>query len=367
MDLLDKTLENFEPLLRSIHAMAFSSGLRELRNLRISQEELKTADVKVKRRYLRCCLKGFNKAQQRIASEVIKLNELKQRKKAELAESRPRGDKSVILNLEALIDIIDNRILVLRRLLDAVAFTLFDRRTEITRRFWLLPEINGIDNNVVLSNLKEANRLNELDPLSFALVSDLTTFIQVGDLVQLDVRSHKIRILELKKGKVNKLIKDLLEDPGTPLTAEGIEAIGQKFGSHTSKQIKRVIRQKERMKKIADIVEKREGEDVRGIYLKFFGAEIVTSHYIEPIIKAIEEARIKGACSCIIDDCLTIVSIKGSSREALHHFYHLRFPDTSCAFISGIPEKIDKEVEDIRTHCTEFTEDFVSGNMTCKS
>src|SRR3989344_3010366 len=268
-----KDLDDFEPLVRSICKMAFSSGLRELENLGIKNvAELQQRGYRIQEKFTRCCHKGYDKAQRKIAEEIIKLNKLKK-----------------------IIYVLDNRILVLRRIIDTIAFTLFQGKTWIGRRFRLLDEMKEIDTKAILSNLKEAILLNEQDRLKFAVVCDLTTFIDVGDLLQIDFHRHpaKWRIIELKEGKVNKILEDFLKKEGPSISEEESKEFLDKISHHAIKQAERMTRQKNRIKEIYNIVEKNEGIDISfKIPIRLNENEILSRHYDETLNKIIETTSV---------------------------------------------------------------------------
>src|SRR3990167_8188630 len=347
-----KDLDDFEPLVRSICKMAFSSGLRELENLGIKNvAELQQKDYRIQEKFTRCCHKGYDKAQRKIAEEIIKLNKLKKIKELELMDCRKKHDKQPFLNLKKIIYVLDNRILVLRRIIDTIAFTLFQGKTWIGRRFRLLDEMKEIDTKAILSNLKEAILLNEQDRLKFAVVCDLTTFIDVGDLLQIDFHRHpaKWRIIELKEGKVNKILEDFLKKEGPSISEEESKEFLDKISHHAIKQAERMTRQKNRIKEIYNIVEKNEGIDISfKIPIRLNENEILSRHYDETLNKIIETTRTKGFHASIIDKCLILIAVKNTPDNAYHLLYHLLFPELDCAFSKNDSEGIQKEVKEMQ-------------------
>jgi hypothetical protein len=119
MKLQNEQLDDFEVLIQSLYQTTYSSEIKG-----------QVIVFPSKRAYIESCNKDYNIAQNKIAEEVISLYELKQQKKAELKKCRQdnRQNKEGIAKLEELINVISDRIKVLRRLADAIALKVFNNR-----------------------------------------------------------------------------------------------------------------------------------------------------------------------------------------------------------------------------------------------
>src|SRR5690606_807424 len=91
-----------------------------------------------------------------------------------------------------------------------IAWQLLQNQTHNARRLHIgqnskkILENSNIDHAISISN-----KINE-DPMSFALISDITGFVQIGDLLVLD--KNGLGIVELKEGKVNAKIQQFLRE-----------------------------------------------------------------------------------------------------------------------------------------------------------
>lgn len=67
------SLEKFEPFLRQVLDMAFTSGIRALESKDMRFSDLKD-DETAKKVFIRGCHYGYDKAQQRIGAKVLALD-----------------------------------------------------------------------------------------------------------------------------------------------------------------------------------------------------------------------------------------------------------------------------------------------------
>jgi len=101
----------------------------------------------------------------------------------------------------------------IRKIIDAIAFTLLGGSTYVVRRLAYQDEVPGVDFRVLDVTIEEAVRINGRSRQTFALVTDLTTCIHVADLLVIDFRGlhPTLSLRELKSGKVNSMLLEHLE------------------------------------------------------------------------------------------------------------------------------------------------------------
>ncbi|WP_431244397.1 hypothetical protein ACQ9BO_08815 [Flavobacterium sp. P21] len=142
---------------------------------------------------------------------------------------------------------------------DGIAWQLIRGEIHVSRRLYIGESVKQLDSSNLEHAIKVSLEINE-SPENFALISDLTHFVQIGDLL---TRTPKgLAIMELKEGSVNNKIADLVKkihDTGFPL--KDLEDEISNLDLNTNKQLQRVLRQEERAFRAVEIINKDEGND----------------------------------------------------------------------------------------------------------
>ncbi len=365
-----ETLPIFEPFIKEIHKIAFTTGQQYLQREGISNlDELKSKPL-VYKPFIRYCHKGYDRAQKIIAKEIIMLYELKKNNEESLKIARNSKKKNEVYSILRLLNVINNRILVLRRIIDAMAFTLLQAKVWIARRFILHNKIRDIDIHAIQTSLLEACSINDKDRLKFALVNDLTTFIDIGDLLEISFRKSPPEwgIIELKSGKINMILTDILEKGQGEIKDKEIDALESTIGKHAPQQIRRMMRQKQRTQNVQQILIENKGIDIQtGEKIILNEEELVTEGYEIVVDKVCEETMEKGFSIYLVDQCLFIIGATNLS-SAIHMLYHVKYPHLNCAFKDKLTETIKKEIEAMQQAAKgPFVVDLANHNMYSKS
>jgi hypothetical protein len=370
MQLQIEELNDFETTVRNIHDIAFTSGEKYLRKVGKDIKDIKS-DHRLQKSFIGYCHKGYDRAQKLIAEEIIQLYELKCEKEIELKNQAIKRNKEISMHLMDLLSVINNRILVLRRIVDSIAFTLFNFRVWITRRFILFDRVKEIDINAIKANLKSATEMNAKDWLKFALVCDLTTFVEVGDLIQIDFHKHppEWRIIEIKEGKVNALLTELLDEKVVFNNEEKRREVIEKISGHAPSQFNRMLKQRKRMDEIVRIVHTDEGTDIKlDKTIRLVGDELDAKTYLEVINRAIENAKLEKFSAQLVDQCLIVLASSRKMTEILHILYHLKSGESDCTFYNSNKQSHDIEIKKIYDLGDDpFVVDMFSRNMHSKS
>src|SRR5690606_34824735 len=100
----------------------------------------------------------------------------------------------------------------------------------------------------------------------------------IGDL--LIFHKGQVGIMELKEGPINEMIAKFLAEIESQNQTINDLNIDEMFDKSTVKQIKRVVRQKERIDKVKDIVNNDEGIDpVSGSNIRLRNPNVPTEYY----------------------------------------------------------------------------------------
>jgi hypothetical protein len=331
MNLQNEQLSDFEPLIRNLYELAFSTE-RTARTLAFPSE----------RAYVESCHGDWTSVQKRVAEEVISLDALKRHTQADLKRHRREisSDKPITQHFLNLINVIDNRTKVLRRLVDAIALRMLDNKVWVAKRFVLHDRLQKPDIEAIKFNLEFASRL-DTGPEHFWLISDLTTFIGVGDFILRTYTGKRFRwnIFEIKIGKLNKILVDLSNLEGPPK-----EEVIAGLGPHAPKQLDRIIKQKNRTNEILKFINKGKGADIRtGIPLILDPKERVLAHYDDALIDAIDGAKRKQVSLCVVDGCLSVFASTLDTAETFHFLYHVVNGGVECAFEADDEAKKEHE------------------------
>ena len=358
-------LENFEPFLRDLLDTAFNTGGKYLKDNGITLDDIKLflKDKSQNKEFIKQCHKGYNWAQEKIGNKIISLQELK----LSLVERKSTASQSSISEIGTQILIIENRTLVLRRIIDSIGYTLLNRKQWIMRRFILHSlSTSNINCNEIKANLREASFRNNTDRQVFNLACDLSNIFHVGDLLKIDFRKHppKWEIIELKKGHINNELRKIINDH--PDSAKVVTPSAKlTLDDKTSKQLNRMRRQIARMRNIENIYSTDQGVDTTsGCKLFLNKEEIPLDHYYEVLEKAVSNAHNKGSSLHQIDDCLFILASKEHSAFQIKHIlFHLTNPFSQCHF-----ESRDIDNSNIRNEIKAvskdwFIADFIKGSI----
>lgn len=244
---------------------------------------------------------NWKKAQKNIAeillqiyAEIAEIDiKIKERNKNRLRDSAKE--------LKQTRKILEIRIRKLRNIFNSIPWAMLGFTDYIPKRFWRNSSDN-INRKTLAENFLVIDELNK-DPNKMAIMNDLSTFLQVGDMVLLE--NGYITIGEIKTGKRNHELLNLLlnnvADSKFELTKYDIN------------QMKRIQKQAEVMGKVKKVINTDEGE-----HLFFDGKvkQLEISSTIEYFLTQINEAYKKldksdWSIGCI-DDCLYFGLYKNS-------------------------------------------------------
>ncbi|MDP2938443.1 MAG: hypothetical protein Q8N72_04315 [Candidatus Omnitrophota bacterium] len=198
--------------------------------------------------------------------------------------------------------------------------------------------------------LATVNKLNSEDKSSFALITDITSCIQVGDLL-VRLPTGQFGFYELKEGMVNDHIESLLTmSPADHATRERFGELVSKYGKPFTKQLERVLRQKQRMQLASDYINESVGIDIQFNRPKITDVKPrSTVTYHKEVNQLLRIAKKKGEQYLVIDECLILcafntVKLKRSNdvckKDFQHQVWHMFFEDWSeCPYGKEFDDK----------------------------
>jgi len=198
-----------------------------------------------------------------------------------------------------------------RRANDAIAWVMlgFDRNS-IKRLCYRNPRGNLKDQNPG-SAIRTLNELNS-DPYKLAIWTDATTSVNVGDILLSDLKKRRISCIELKEGKINRIVHELL-DSGTEQDLSSFLSV---YGDKGRIQLGRVVRQRKKYLQTLSILKENRGIDpITEEEIRIASLSTKDEHYFPELDALINEARKTGSSMTVVDDCLWLCAFVPTGRN----------------------------------------------------
>jgi len=162
--------------------------------------------------------------------------------------------------------------------------------------------------------------------------NDATRCLDISDITLFS--PHGISFIELKEGKVNAQILDMMDRTHAEDIPAKLDAFFERYGQKGMQQIERIVRQEDRADKLVELVK---DDDV---FDPFFGAErrAVTPEeslevYDDELSLILDSVRSKDFVVHTVDDCLHIVAFnteRGISKERGQEVTRQHLQDKMC-------------------------------------
>lgn len=255
--------------------------------------------------YLIQVRKGFRLGQQRIIEEIIPLLKDNQNLKIKELEAKRAKNKEQLKQIIKEKNLIDFKIKLLRHFADFIAWQIFRNDYYKAKRFY---SGNRTRPDLLHSNLQSVlnavDQFHSEDDLNFALISDLTSFIDIGDILL--VKNNNIFIVECKEGnvqqKVLEFIDELKKDDFDPKTIDYSDK-DLKFLD----QVDRTLNQIKKGSRASVFLNKEEGIDpFSEINIKVFGTAKPREYYFEYLLHLIEESKVDSSTYGEVEEVIYI-------------------------------------------------------------
>jgi hypothetical protein len=318
MRLSHPSLEPFEPIVDQINDLIFRTGISALqeRGLILSERDLQgvlRSKPSALRRFVRGVHYGFDSAQRKIGALVIDYEIRARKLRAEIKELRRQQLRDEERAHEVLLACLANRQVVLRRLVDSILAHLVHTESWILRRTRLSDTIAPIDPVVLANTLQIASSLNRENRRCIHVVTDLTTAVQVGDLIRLDFDAPMPRrweIVELKQGKVNDALIGVLDQQERGMTPLDTAAIEEKFGKHGVSQAQRMLRQRKREGEIERFRTVDQGIDLKfNVKIDLISDEVEVRDYYHHLREACIKAQKEQVSAFTLSGCMRVAAV----------------------------------------------------------
>ena len=310
-------VDDISKKITRIHYLITQYGLKNFKKARNLYGKIKSVHDLQKylknptgyREFIKYVHEGFQKGQLLIIDELLAINTSRDECVQALRVAKKEKKKDEITKLGKRLSSLINQEAIIRRLADAVAWQMFNHHTHIARRLY----VEGGPCSIKSSNLKDGKdfiiNFNTKNSLQFALLTDLTSFIHIGDVLLVDKsgKGPRLGIMELKDGVVNKEIcKNLNFYYQGKITVEQLIKDVASKGEDYIKQLTRVYKQDEKIYARVNIINKDGGCDFNGTNVKI-SKDFFVLHFFHDRIRHLLNIskKKKWAIDCV-DGCLFI-------------------------------------------------------------
>lgn len=202
---------------------------------------------------------GYYIAQEDIVEYLIAIEKFEDEKKIELKVSRKRREKREEAIIISKIKEGEFYSLVLRKIADTIAWSIL-KELHIVKQFYTGSTLIQLKSSNIESVKKYISQEKSYLE-SFCLITDITSFIQIGDILKIEPSngSYIIKIIELKEGEVNNRIFQLFSNENC-IKESGMKFI-QEYGEKGILQIKRIVKQKKAVENTISLITNDKGYD----------------------------------------------------------------------------------------------------------
>lgn len=250
--------------------------------------------------------KGFFIAQRNAIILLQKILKEQKRLKGDLKQARRDKDKKKTEDITELIKKTKYQEMVVRKAMDSIAWQLFGYELAVMRRLYYGHEVIDITDSNLESELRYIDWYIKENPDGFVLISDLTSFIQIGDVVEFSPQKG-LRLGELKEGRTNlemlRIINNIVKTE-CPLY---LKNEWNKMNEKKKEQFCREIKQIEKCQKALQIINEGEGTDpLTGRTVKIEEAELRLDTFADTVRELLIKCSKKGHAIAVVEDCLLI-------------------------------------------------------------
>jgi hypothetical protein len=318
--------------------LAFGGGVRALEaaGFKLGDD---LVDPRACEHYRNGLHRSFAQAQNEIGQIVLELERKRLGLERRLRVMREERD-SLEDDLEGELAAVSNRIMVLRRLIDAILYVALSPDT--WKRLAISRGVPNPEPKELEAMLTLAEGLNRLDPRQLFLVCDLTSVAQLGDMLRIrwDESGAYLALMELKKrGVINDALADRLERNAGKLSEEDLAEIASEFGERAVKQAERMKRQWARFEEFTLRAEPNWGQQSNDPEIRRLSQirAPAMATYLHLLPEVIASAKAHDVAFHCIDDCLWLIGMSeagieqvGDSQNLHHILFHAKYPERSC-------------------------------------
>lgn len=250
--------------------------------------------------------KGFFLAQKNAIYLLQKILREQKQLKMDLKQARRDRDKDKKSVIDDLIKKVKYQERVVRKAMDSIAWQLFGYDLTVMRRLYCGKELIDITDSNLDSELYYIDNYVKENPDGFVLISDLTSFIQIGDVVTFAPKKG-LQIVELKEGRTNLEMFQIIDNVIKTNCPRYLKNELEKMDKKKEEQFFRDIKQINKGIKTLQTINEGKGIDfLTGLEVKIDKDEIQLGTFGDTVNELLKECSKKGYAISVIEGCLLI-------------------------------------------------------------
>jgi len=263
--------------------------------------------------FLAAVHEGWRKAQLEIIAGLLSI----ERYAAQLEQARKKGSKKEREEARAQQKSLQHKEAIVRRLADAIAWQMIDHALWFARRINTDDPPPSISSSNLETHLAAANHLMQDSPTTFALLTDLTSFIRLGDLLVVSHpgKERQCQIVEIKEGTVNEELLPMAQHLVATRCPHLVPAVESARGKGMAAQLERMARQIEKLGRVDSLVRNSVGIDAHGDRVVLSEETIALASYADYLSDMINQSSGPGWAIGEVDQCLYLGAYRGQMRE----------------------------------------------------
>lgn len=189
--------------------------------------------------------------------------------------------------------------------MDTIAWTMLQKQLCYARRFYKEKRQPNLEHSNFDSVIGVANHVRGQSPHCMPLIADLTTFVQVGDLLIYDHTQGKMTIAEVKEGEKNQDLSRKVMLYKYSGCEQYKQFTLQDESDKTAKQFDRMARQMDRMQFVTEVLsDKRTRDPDTSKEVHIREPFVPIAEWDEEFNAVCDEAMEKGWAINMVDNCL---------------------------------------------------------------
>lgn len=250
--------------------------------------------------------KGYMLAQKSVLDNLTKVLKEKKLFKEKLKDANRAKDKEIKEECLSILEKLKFQELAFRKIMDSIAWTLLGFDMSDVRRLYGGEELIDITDSNIESCIQYSEDVFSRNPLEFALISDLTSFVQAGDILHYEY-GKQLSIVELKSGKTNEKVFNVLDFYQKSKCENYLHMMLEKEGDKFRKQIVRTVKQIATETAVVDTLKTGHGTDrLTGLNVNIIQKQLELDTFTDIVLELVEKARGKGYAINVIENCLPI-------------------------------------------------------------
>lgn len=308
-------IDAFEKKVTEIADFICEYGFAKTFSDSFKPQDLGSLLEKHKSEFIRNCHEGFKKGQDEILKLMLAFEDRREYLNGRIKELRKKKKKNIDVFLQE-IKTIEWKENILRHIIDAAAWQIIGGQLYISRRLY-----HGVEGNkrLLKSNIQSvidvAKELNKVDS-DFALISDLSSYIQTGDIL-LRKGDGSLSVVEVKEGKKNQESFDVLNKILDIKDKTPVEDIMKSvaWNKKSLEQFGRNLRQFEKAFNVVNVLNNDKEIDSSGLPVNIITPKEDTPRFENELSNLSKELQKNGLWAYnVIESCLHLGMYKGPLR-----------------------------------------------------